>query len=124
MKDFGYRPVTVQFLGGLEVERMARYWCRSRRVRTRERKLFGLVLLACATVALRRWPARWPSLPRHLQDRFLAASESPQCNSMLKTRVKMPLKAWYQRAKRTHVLSAPQKRSDAGPTIYGSEAPT
>ena len=29
MKDFGYRPVTVQFLGGLEVEVMARYWCRS-----------------------------------------------------------------------------------------------
>ncbi len=24
MKDFGYRPVTVQFLGGLEVELMAR----------------------------------------------------------------------------------------------------
>jgi hypothetical protein len=30
MKDFGYRPVTVQFLGGLEVELWARYWCRSR----------------------------------------------------------------------------------------------
>ena len=29
MKDFGYRPVTVQFLGGPEVEVMVRYWCRS-----------------------------------------------------------------------------------------------
>jgi len=28
MKDFGYRPVTVQFLGGVEVKLMARYWCR------------------------------------------------------------------------------------------------
>lgn len=36
MKDFGYRPVTVQFLGG---------W-------------------AYATAARRRWPARWRNWPR------------------------------------------------------------
>jgi hypothetical protein len=29
MKDFGYRSVTVLFLGGQEIELMARYWCRS-----------------------------------------------------------------------------------------------
>ena len=40
MKDFGYRPVTVQFLGGLEVELMARYWCRSQaRAEQGQRKL-------------------------------------------------------------------------------------
>jgi hypothetical protein len=46
MKDFGYRPVTVQFLGGLEVELMARYWCRSRaRADKGKGSYFGLVLL-------------------------------------------------------------------------------
>jgi hypothetical protein len=46
MKDFGYRPVTVQFLGGMEVELMARYWCRSRaRADKGKGSYFGLVLL-------------------------------------------------------------------------------
>jgi hypothetical protein len=46
MKDFGYRPVTVQFLGGVEVELMARYWCRSRaRADKGKGSYFGLVLL-------------------------------------------------------------------------------
>jgi hypothetical protein len=46
MKDFGYRPVTVQFLGGLEVELMARYWCRSEaRADKGKGSYFGLVLL-------------------------------------------------------------------------------
>jgi hypothetical protein len=46
MKDFGYRPVTVQFLGGIEVELMARYWCRSQARADRGRgSYFGLVLL-------------------------------------------------------------------------------
>lgn len=46
MKDFGYRPVTVQFLGGLEVELWARYWCRSE-VQAGKGKgsYFGLTLL-------------------------------------------------------------------------------
>jgi hypothetical protein len=46
MKDFGYRPVTVQFLGGLEVELMARYWCRSQARADKGRgSYFGLTLL-------------------------------------------------------------------------------
>lgn len=46
MKDFGYRPVTVQFLGGLEVELMARYWCRSEaRAGKGQGSYFGLTLL-------------------------------------------------------------------------------
>ena len=46
MKDFGYRPVTVQFLGGLEVEVMARYWCRSQARADKGRgSYFGLTLL-------------------------------------------------------------------------------
>ena len=46
MKDFGYRLVTVQFLGGLEVEVFARYWCRSRaRADTGKGSYFGLALL-------------------------------------------------------------------------------
>jgi len=46
MKDFGYRSATVQFLGGLEIERMARYWCRSRaRANKGKGSYFGLVLL-------------------------------------------------------------------------------
>lgn len=46
MKDFGYRPVTVQFLGGSEVELMARYWCRSQaRADKGKGSYFGLMLL-------------------------------------------------------------------------------
>jgi hypothetical protein len=46
MKDFGYRPVTVQFLGGQEIELMARYWCRSEAAKNKGRGCyFGLVLL-------------------------------------------------------------------------------
>jgi hypothetical protein len=46
MKDFGYRPVTVQFLGGIEVEVMARYWCRSQaRADKGKGSYFGLTLL-------------------------------------------------------------------------------
>jgi hypothetical protein len=46
MKDFGYRPVTVQFLGGIEVELMARYWCRSQsRAEKGKGSYFGLTLL-------------------------------------------------------------------------------
>jgi hypothetical protein len=46
MKDFGYRPVTVHFLGGVEVELMARYWCRSQARADKGRgSYFGLVLL-------------------------------------------------------------------------------
>lgn len=46
MKDYGYRPVTVQFLGGVEVELMARYWCRSQARADKGRgSYFGLVLL-------------------------------------------------------------------------------
>jgi len=46
MKDFGYRPVTVQFLGGLEVVLMARYWCRSQaRAGKGKGSYFGLRLL-------------------------------------------------------------------------------
>jgi hypothetical protein len=46
MKDFGYRPVTVQFLGGLEVELMARYWCRSEaRADKGKGSYYGLTLL-------------------------------------------------------------------------------
>jgi hypothetical protein len=46
MKDFGYRPVRVQFLGGQEIELMARYWCRSQASLTKGKgSYFGLVLL-------------------------------------------------------------------------------
>ncbi len=46
MKDFGYRPVRVQFLGGQEIELMARYWCRSQTGLTKGKgSYFGLVLL-------------------------------------------------------------------------------
>jgi len=47
MKDFGYRPVTVQFLGGVEIVLMARYWCRSQARADKGGKgsYFGLVLL-------------------------------------------------------------------------------
>jgi hypothetical protein len=46
MKDFGYRPVTVQFLGGVEVELMARYWCRREAASNQGKgSYFGLVLL-------------------------------------------------------------------------------
>lgn len=46
MKDFGYRPVTVHFLGGLVVTLMARYWCRSQaRLEKGKGSYFGLVVL-------------------------------------------------------------------------------
>ena len=46
MKDFGYRPVTVQFLGGQEMQLMARYWCRSQAAKEKGKGCyFGLVLL-------------------------------------------------------------------------------
>ena len=46
MKDFGYRSVTVQFLGGMEVEVMVRYWCRSQpRADKGKGSYFGLTLL-------------------------------------------------------------------------------
>jgi hypothetical protein len=46
MRDFGYRPVTVQFLGGLEVEVFARYWCRSQaRAGKGKGSYFALTLL-------------------------------------------------------------------------------
>jgi hypothetical protein len=46
MKDFGYRPVRVQFLGGVEIEVMARYWCRSRtRAEKGKGSYLGLTLL-------------------------------------------------------------------------------
>jgi hypothetical protein len=46
MKDYGYRPVTVQFLAGVEVKVMARYWCRGPGQASRGKgSYFGLVLL-------------------------------------------------------------------------------
>ena len=46
LKNFGYRPVTVQFLGGIGVELMARYWCRSQaRAGKGKGSYFGLTLL-------------------------------------------------------------------------------
>ena len=46
MKDFGYRPLTVQFLGGVEVKLMARYWCRSQaRADKGKGSYFGLTLV-------------------------------------------------------------------------------
>jgi len=46
MKDFGYRPVTVHYLGGQQIEVMARYWCRSRAASEKGKgSYFGLVLL-------------------------------------------------------------------------------
>jgi hypothetical protein len=46
MKDFGYRPVRVGFLGGQEIELMARYWCRSQAAIEKGKGCyFGLVLL-------------------------------------------------------------------------------
>lgn len=45
-KDFGYRPVKVLFLGGVEIVLMARYWCRSQaRAEKGRGNYFGLVLL-------------------------------------------------------------------------------
>jgi hypothetical protein len=67
MKDFGYRPVTVQFLGGLEVELFARYWCRSQaRADKGKGRYFGLTLLGVCdrtTPALASEMAQlsWPS---------------------------------------------------------------
>jgi hypothetical protein len=46
MKDFGYRPVTVQFLGGQKIELMARYWCRSQATKEKGKGCyFGFMLL-------------------------------------------------------------------------------
>ena len=46
MKDFGYRPVTVRFLGGLAIEVMARYWSRSQAASEKGKgSYFGLMLL-------------------------------------------------------------------------------
>jgi hypothetical protein len=46
MKDFGYRPVVVQFLGGVEIVVMARYWCRNQaRAGKGKGSYFGLTLL-------------------------------------------------------------------------------
>jgi hypothetical protein len=46
MKDFGYRPVIVHFLGGCQIEVMARYWCRSQAASEKGKgSYFGLVLL-------------------------------------------------------------------------------
>lgn len=46
MKDFGYRSVRVQFLGGQEIELMARYWCRNESAFTKSKGCYyGLVLL-------------------------------------------------------------------------------
>jgi len=46
MKDFGYRPVVLQFLGGYEIAVMARYWCRSQAAREKGKGAYlGLMLL-------------------------------------------------------------------------------
>lgn len=56
MKDFGYRPVTVQFLGGLEVELLARYWCRSQaRADQGKGSYFGLTLLGVCDRTTPAW---------------------------------------------------------------------
>ena len=46
MKDFGYRPVSVQFLGGVEISLMARYWSRSEAAKQKGKGCyFGLLVL-------------------------------------------------------------------------------
>lgn len=46
MKNFGYRGVSIQFLGGQEVVLLARYWCRSEAARDKGKgAYFGLQLL-------------------------------------------------------------------------------
>lgn len=56
MKNFGYRPVTINFLGGHRIELMARYWCRSEAARAKGKgSYFGLMLLGvcdCCTPQL------------------------------------------------------------------------
>lgn len=45
-KNFGFRPVTIRFLGGLEIQLFARYWCRSQaRAAKGKGYSLGLVLL-------------------------------------------------------------------------------
>jgi hypothetical protein len=64
MKDFGYRPVSIQFLGGLEIPLMARYWCRSQAAKEKEKRLLlrlgvvGRVRPLCARVGQRSGPTR------------------------------------------------------------------
>jgi hypothetical protein len=46
LKNFGFRPVTIRFLGGLEIQLFARYWCRSQaRAAKGKGYSLGLVLL-------------------------------------------------------------------------------
>ncbi len=46
LPDFGYRPVTIYFLGGVAIEVMARYWCRSQAASEKGKgSYFGLMLL-------------------------------------------------------------------------------
>ena len=46
LKDFGYRPVSIQFLGGVAISLMARYWCRSAAAQAKGRGYcFGLLVL-------------------------------------------------------------------------------
>lgn len=46
MKDFGYRPVSIRFLGGHQIVLMARYWSRSEAAKQKGKGCyFGLVLL-------------------------------------------------------------------------------
>jgi len=46
MKDFGYRPVVLEFPGGYEIAVMARYWCRRQAAREKGKGAsFGLMLL-------------------------------------------------------------------------------
>jgi len=65
MKDFGYRSVRVQFLGGLEVELMARYWCRSQaRADKGKGSYFGLTLLGVCDHTTPALASEVRSLPR------------------------------------------------------------
>ena len=68
MKDFGYRPVTVQFLGGLEVEADGPLLVpQPGPCRQRQRELFRPGAVGRVRPLQRRpWPAKWPSLPRAL----------------------------------------------------------
>ena len=46
MKDFGYRPASVQFLGGITITLMARYWSRSEAASQKGKGcFFGLTML-------------------------------------------------------------------------------
>jgi hypothetical protein len=50
LKNVGFRPVTIRFLGGLEIQLFARYWCRSQACAEKGKGYsLGLVLLGiCA----------------------------------------------------------------------------